>query len=140
MMTSILLTDNSLIDPRGPIESFEWGRFTIDGISHEKGVNAGKNLRIIGSEVSNWEEFKTGLDHHISIQKITGLPSKGIEVLIFGIGVNGVVRTDSNVLDYVGKEFGIKEIIIEKTPKACLNFNNFYEMGRKVAMFVHGTC
>jgi hypothetical protein len=139
-MASIILTNSSLSDPRGPIESFEWGKFIINGINHEKGINAGKNLRIIGDEVSKWEEFKTGLDHHVSIQKITGLQGKGIEVLIFGIGVHGVVQIDSDVFDYLQNELGIAEVYSQKTPKACQSFNDQYELVKKVALLVHGTC
>jgi len=47
-------------DLKGPIESFSWGKFVILGKEHSKShdgkVGAGKDIRLIGQEVSKWKE------------------------------------------------------------------------------------
>jgi hypothetical protein len=37
-------------------------------------------------------------------------------------------------------EFGVEEIVIEKTPVACELFNQYYKQKRNVVLAAHGTC
>ncbi|MFC1732574.1 MTH938/NDUFAF3 family protein [candidate division KSB1 bacterium] len=130
----------SLDDPRGPIEKFIWGKFIINGQEHskistiEKGV--GKDIRLIGNDVSAWKERK---GHRLNIEKITGIFDKGIEALIIGLGVNGLMECPAEVSRFI-KEKGISELLLKPTAEACKKYNELYHKGIKVAMLAHATC
>jgi hypothetical protein len=127
-------------DVKGPIEHFSWGKFIVCGKEHSKIANEktgfGKDIRLIGKEVSKWKERE---GHSLNSKMITGIFNKGIEILIIGIGVNGLIECPENVREYI-KSNGIKNIIIEKTPEACRIYNEFFNNGEKVALLAHGTC
>ncbi|MHB0857671.1 MAG: hypothetical protein ACYC5M_08885 [Anaerolineae bacterium] len=52
--------DNTVLD--GPIEHFSWGTFVVNGSEHSDNglvqVGAGKDIRVIGLDVSEWVERK----------------------------------------------------------------------------------
>jgi hypothetical protein len=70
---------------------------------------------------------------------ITGVYDQDIEVLIIGIGVEGFVECPDDVKKSIKKN-GIKELLLEKTPKACKTYNELYHKGKRVALLAHGTC
>ncbi|HQI76484.1 MAG TPA: Mth938-like domain-containing protein, partial [Candidatus Latescibacteria bacterium] len=85
-------------DSRGPIEAFDWGEFTIVGKQHRKGKGAGKDVRVVGTEVSEWEERK---GHLLTPDMITGVYEHGIEVLIIGNGVHGLLECPAKVREKI---------------------------------------
>jgi hypothetical protein len=127
-------------DPRGPIEEFSWGRFVIKGTVHAgKGVlrkGVGKDIRLIGGQVSRWRERK---GHMLEPAMLTGIWEEDLEVLVLGLGVREALQCPESVQAYL-RENGIEEIILEATPGACATYNELYHQGKKVALLAHGTC
>ncbi len=126
-------------DEKGPIEHYSFGKFIISGREHsdyEKRIGAGKDIRVIGTMVSEWKERK---GHVLSPGMITGVFSSGTEILILGLGANGALECPKEIPDYIKKN-GISEVVQLKTPDACKAFNDFFRQGKKVALLAHGTC
>ncbi|HOT37955.1 MAG TPA: Mth938-like domain-containing protein [Candidatus Latescibacteria bacterium] len=123
-------------DSRGPIEAFDWGEFTIVGKQHRKGKGAGKDVRVVGTEVSEWEERK---GHLLTPDMITGVFKHGIEVLIIGNGVHGLLECPAKVREKIVAK-GIPDVRVLPTPDACREYNRLFHEGRKVALLAHGTC
>lgn len=124
----------------GPIEHYSWGTFIVGGTQHSKTVSGkkgvGKDVRIIGNNVSKWKERK---GHDLTMDMITGVFDKGIETLIIGTGMNGMVTCPQNVVNEIKKK-GIKEVVLLVTPDACEMYNQLFQQGKKVALLAHGTC
>jgi hypothetical protein len=127
-------------DAKGPIEHFSWGKFIVAGAEHSKTENGkagkGKDIRLIGTEVSKWKE-REGLI--LNNGMITGVFNNNIDTLIIGIGVEGMISCPDKIIRYI-KNNGISEVILEKTPDACKLYNQLFHQGRKVALLAHGTC
>lgn len=127
-------------DKGGPIEFFTWGKYIIRGIEHSDGssseTGSGKDIRIVGKSVSRWGERK---GHRLSPSMITGVYGKGVEVLIIGIGVDGLLECPEEVRSAIYTN-GIPELILERTHEACRLYNDIYRSGKKVALLAHGTC
>jgi len=127
-------------DPKGPIEKFEWGVFKIQGEKHgktKKGKKgAGKDIRLVGNDVSKWKERK---GHKLTKDMITGIYDKNIDTLIIGNGADEMLECPEEVKkDIYGH--GVQELYIENTPEACRLYNQTYRQNRKVALLAHGTC
>ncbi len=127
-------------DSKGPIEELTWGRFVICGVEHAKGINAGKNIRLIGETVSHWAEYKTGKDHFVDVSKIIGIHGKEINTLIIGIGIDGLVQIDPSVEEYVKQKLGIEKLIVARTAEACKIYNELFHQQEKIALLAHSTC
>jgi hypothetical protein len=127
-------------DEEGPIERFSWGRFLICGEEHGKvggkKTGKGKDIRLIGTKVSKWKERE---GHRLSASMITGVFDQGVEILIIGIGVEGLIECPEEVLRYIRKR-GVGQVMLEKTPDACGLYNRLFREGKRVALLVHGTC
>ena len=124
-------------DEKGPIQRFEWGKYTIGGAIHgEGGLGAGKDIRLIGTEVTKWAERE---GHDLGTEMITGVYGRDIEVLIIGCGVDGLLQCPGFVKDSI-KSKGIEDIRVLVTPEACRQYNELYHEGRRVALLAHGTC
>ena len=127
-------------DDKGPIQEFSWGKFIISGHEHSKSIGtkigAGKDIRLIGTEVSKWKERK---GHLLTNEMITGVIGRDIEALIIGIGATGAVECPPSVQEYI-KSNGIPELILLETPEACKRYNEMYRSGQQVALLAHGTC
>jgi hypothetical protein len=127
-------------DLNGPIEQFSWGKYIICGIEHsdsEKGkIGVGKDICLIGQEVTEWHERK---GHRLTHSMITGIYEQGIEVLIIGIGVDGAVECPKEVIKGI-REKGISKVILARTPDACKEYNSLFHQGKRVALLAHGTC
>jgi hypothetical protein len=127
-------------DPNGPIEHFSWAKYIICGAEHsdsEEGkIGVGKDIRLIDQKVTEWKERK---GHLLTHSMITGVYDQGIEVLIIGIGVNGVVECPKDVRKKI-KEKGIGKVILARTPQACAQYNELFHQGKKAALLAHGTC
>ena len=127
-------------DKDGPVEHFSWGMFIVNGSVHtrtpEGKTGKGKDIRIIGTEVTRWKERE---GHLLDSEMITGVFDQGINTLIIGIGVNGMIECPGKVIKKIHKK-GIKEVFLKKTPEACKLYNKLYHKGKKVALLAHGTC
>lgn len=127
-------------DSRGPIQKFSWGSFIIKGKEHAATTNhdsgAGKDIRLIGNHVTKWKERK---GHILYKEMITKVFNKGINTLIIGTGVDGMIECADELVAFI-KNKGIPNVIVEKTPEACKSYNNLYNDGVKVALLAHGTC
>lgn len=127
-------------DPRGPIEHFSWARFVICGREHsetgDSQIGVGKDVRIVGREVSEWRERK---GHELKPSMISGVYGQDIEVLIIGNGVEGLIECSGKVKRAI-KENGIPEIVVARTPEACRLYNELFHQGKRVALLAHGTC
>jgi hypothetical protein len=129
-----------LNDPKGPIEHFSWGKFTINGEEHQKNEEGkkgkGKDICLIGDQVKKWKERK---GHTLEPHMVSRVFDKNIETLIIGIGVYGKVECPEDVKKQVRKN-NIRELVLLKTPEACQKYNELYHQGKKVALLAHGTC
>ncbi len=124
-------------DELGPIERFEWGRFTIGGVLHGEGeVGVGADIRLIGTTVSKWAERKK---HDLTPEMITGVYDNGLEILFIGSGVEGRLKCPDAVKQAISSH-GITDIRVLPTPEACRQYNILHREGRKVALLAHGTC
>lgn len=124
-------------DPGGPITSFEWGRFVINGERHSaEGEGVGKDICLIDGEVRAWHERQ---GHHLSPIMVASAISSGKDILIIGNGVRGRIRVPRNTRSEI-KSGGIKELIIEPTPDACATYNRLVKAGEQVVLLAHGTC
>ena len=128
-------------DPSGPITHFSWGKYIIDGKVHEtkekgKEIGAGKDIRIVNGKVSAWEERH---GHKLTPEMITGISKEDAEILIIGIGVNGLIKVPKETRKVINK-LGIPELILAPTPEACRRYNQLVREGRRVALLAHGTC
>lgn len=126
-------------DPRGPMEFFQWGRYTIVGEEHTKTpeglIGAGKDVRLLGHEATAWAERK---GHKLTPEMVTGVYDRDIDVLVIGNGVNSMVEVPDEVREAV-ESHGL-ELIVERSQDACLTYNEMMREGRKAALLVHGTC
>ena len=125
------------LDPEGPIEEFSRGRFVIFHEAHsESGEGFGKDIRMVRSVVSEWEERK---GHILEKKMITGVFDQDVDVLIIGIGVDGMIEVPEETRQYI-HDRGISRLILKKTPKACKKYNELYREGCNVGLLAHGAC
>ncbi len=127
-------------DPEGPIQHFAWGKFVIAGQEHtESGhaqTGAGKDIRLIGQEVTAWKERQ---GHRLKRSMITGIYDQDVQVLIIGTGVHGRLKCPDKVKND-SYEHGIGALIVQRTPDACRTYNTLFRQGVRVALLAHGTC
>jgi hypothetical protein len=128
---------DEFLDPEGPIEEFTWGRFVVNKQAHSaQGEGVGKDIRVVGLTVTEWKERK---GHTLLTKMVTGVFDRDVEVLIIGIGVDGMLDVPDETRQYI-HDHGISRLILQKTPKACKTFNELCREGRNVALLAHGTC
>ena len=123
-------------DPRGPIDHFSWGTFVICGEQHSTEAGVGKDIRLVGQDVSAWRERKW---HELKESMITGVYDCDIDVLIIGLGVHNAVQCPDAVKDAI-RDHGISKLILQPTPQACATYNELFHKKRPVALLAHGTC
>ena len=127
-------------DMDGPIQEFSWGRFIISGKEHSKAydtkVGVGKDIRLIGTDVSKWAERK---GHMLTPDMITEVFDQNIDTLILGLGASGALVCPESVRHYI-KQRGIPELVLLNTAEACKKYNEVFRSGKKVALLAHGTC
>ncbi|MBI5092479.1 MAG: hypothetical protein HZB26_08545 [Candidatus Hydrogenedentes bacterium] len=77
MSTQTLESLDLFHDAAGPIEQFSWGRFIICGEEQSQSetgrIGAGKDIRVIGKEVTRWKERE---GHRLKKRMITGVGDK----------------------------------------------------------------
>lgn len=123
-------------DQRGPIEHFSWGTFVVDGEEHSTNHGVGKDIRLVGEDVTAWQERK---GHKLKRSMITGVYDPDLDVLVIGLGVHSAIECPDKVKKAI-REHGISELILQPTPQACATYNELFHRGRKVALLAHGTC
>ncbi len=124
-------------DPQGPIESFQWGRFQINGQIHsEDGEGVGKDIFVVQGEVRPWKARK---GHKLKAKMVDCIQGEDITILVIGNGVRGALRVPKKVRKAINAG-GVERIIIEKTPEACGTYNRLVRKGVRVALLAHGTC
>lgn len=124
-------------DESGPIESFEWGRFVINGKVHsEDGEGVGKDICIIDGEVTPWDARH---GHRLNPNMVDCVLRSGIEILVIGNGVYGRIKVRDKTVRKV-KDDGVNQVLVEKTQDACKVFNQLFREGKRVALLAHGTC
>ncbi len=124
-------------DNKGPIEAFEWGRFTINGSTHSmEGEGVGKDICIVNGEVRAWSARK---GHTVKPHMLLPVLGEGVQVLVIGNGVYGKLKITQAGRKAI-REGGIEELIVEKTPDACGVYNRLVHEGRRVAFLAYGTC
>lgn len=124
-------------DSEGPIESFDWGCFVINGEMHSAGgAGVGKDICIINGVVAPWSARK---GHLLKPKMVSCILGSDIKILVIGNGVNSALKVPEKTRKAIS-EAGISELIIERTPEACAAFNRLYREGASVAFLAHGTC
>jgi hypothetical protein len=124
-------------DEKGPINSFKWGRFVINGTVHSAdGMGVGKDICILDGEIFPWKARK---GHRLEKKMVDFLSAADIQILVIGNGVNGALKVPDKTRKAIQK-MGIPELIIEKTPEACKIYNRLVSQGKQVAFLAHGTC
>jgi hypothetical protein len=61
----------------------------INGNEHSTTRGVGKDLRLVGEDVSAWRERK---GHKLKRSMITGVYDREVDVLVIGIGVHGAIK------------------------------------------------
>lgn len=124
----------------GPIEYYSFGMFIVEGKEHSEKNDSihgkGKDLRLIGNDVSEWKERE---GHCLKSDMITSVYGHHIDVLVIGAGAEKALKCPKKVIKKI-KQHGIRQVIVKRTPKACKIYNRLFRKGIKVAMLVHGTC
>ena len=123
-------------DVRGPIEHFSWAKFIIEGKEHSRDMGEGKDIMVFGTEVSPWKDMG---GHRLTPGSVEVLCGRDVEVLVIGNGVYGMVKVSDEVRKAI-RDIGIRELIVEKTARACDTYNRLYNEERKAALLAHGTC
>ena len=118
----------------------EWGTFDVCGKRHgktEKGkVGVGKDIRVIGLEVTEWKERK---GHTLAPSMITGVYNKGTQTLVIGVGVEGAIDYSEETVRTI-KRNGIAEVLLQRTPEACRTYSAALRRSKPAALLAHGTC
>jgi hypothetical protein len=127
-------------EPRDSVRWIEWGTFDVCGKQHGKSdkgkAGVGKDIRVLGLEVTEWKERK---GHTLTPSMITGVYDKGIQTLVIGIGVEGAIDCSEDVVRAI-KENGIAEVVLQRTPEACRTYSEALRLGKPAALLAHGTC
>ena len=128
-------------DPEGPIREFTWARFVIQGRPHAESPRnhvkgAGKDIRIVGSLVTPWNDRR---GHLLTPAMITGVFDSGVEILIIGTGVENSLKCPDEVQGLILQR-GISRVLALPTPQACRDFNRLFREKARVALLAHGTC
>jgi hypothetical protein len=112
------------------------GAFVINGEEHSTAGGVGKDIRLVGDEVSAWRE-RTG--HKLKRSMVTGVYDRNIDILVIGLGVHSAIECTEEVEKAI-RERGIRELILQPTPQACATYNELFRQGRRIALLAHGTC
>jgi len=124
-------------DTAGPIETFEWGRYRINGDVHSAdGEGVGKDICIVAGEVTAWDARQ---GHRLKPEMVTCVLGQDVSTLVIGTGVRGRIRVLKKTRKVIAAG-GIDTLIIETTDRACESYNRLVREGQPVALLAHGTC
>lgn len=111
------------------IDSYSFGHITVDGVEYTSDL-----ILLPDRVVSNWWR-KEG--HSLSPEDLDAVVEAEPDVLIVGIGANGIMRVPANTVAHLA-EHGI-ELMVEKSKQACETFNALPKE-RRAAAALHLTC
>jgi len=109
------------------IDSTSFGSITIEGKKYEHDVWIDTNGNIT----------ERNRNHEFTLEEFNLITKDNPEVLVIGIGQNGVVKVDKGVYDEAKKRS--IEVKADKTPKAIEIYNKYSEE-KKTAAAIHVTC
>jgi len=110
------------------IQHFEFGKITINGTTYH-------DIKIINNKVINWQY----IEHHtVTKQDIIEMFEDKPEYVVIGIGVDGLVSVNDDVIEFA-KEKNIK-LIIKNNQEACDEYNRLKKENKKVNAIIHSTC
>ena len=111
------------------IEKYQFGRITINGFTYHSDI-------IIFPEHlhENWWREQ---GHFLQISDLQSIIDYQPDALFIGTGMYGLMRVEEQLIQAL-KEKGTKKIIVEKTKKACEEFNR--ETAIKKVAALHLTC
>lgn len=113
------------------VESFSFGRITIDGKKYTSDIIVSKD----GMINSSWWR-KEG--HNVHPEDIGEILDASPEVVIFGTGASGLMKVSSAVKEQLQqKGIDVDQML---TSKAKDRFNELVNEGRKVVLAAHLTC
>lgn len=111
------------------IEKYQFGKIVVSGSVYNT------DLIVFPDYVQDKWRRREG--HLLKITDLETVINYHPEVLIIGTGMYGLMKIDKNLIEVL-KDFNIKRVIIEKTKKACLYYNN--ETLQKKVAALHLTC
>jgi len=111
------------------IESYDFGRITIDGKRYST------DLLVFPNKIKTDWWRKEG--HRLQIADLKEVLEAKPEVLVVGIGYSGMMVVPPETRKYIESE-GI-QLVVQKTAEACQTFNRLVE-SRKVVAALHLTC
>lgn len=110
------------------IEHYEFGEYIIDGKKYKY------DITIINGKIGTWSRD----GHTMYVDNVEELVQAKPEYIIIGTGAYGALDVPSDVKKHI-EENKIK-LVVEKTGKACEEFNRLEKEGKKVCAIMHGTC
>ena len=111
------------------IEKYQFGKIMVSGSRFNT------DLIIFPDHIQdNWRRRE---GHLLKITDLESVINYHPDVLIIGTGMYGLMKIDRDLIQLL-KDFNIKRIIIEKTKKACLYYNN--ETLQKKVAALHLNC
>ncbi|HNR64864.1 MAG TPA: MTH938/NDUFAF3 family protein [Atribacterota bacterium] len=111
------------------IEKYQFGKITVNGSSYDK------DLIIFPDFIQdNWWRRE---GHFLRITDLETIINYRPDILIIGTGMYGLMKVDNNLIQVL-KDYNVKKVIVEKTKKACIYFNN--ETIQKKVAALHLTC
>lgn len=112
------------------IEKYGFGSMVVKGVIYKS------DLRIMGDRVvPDWWRRE---GHRLSLEDIRDILEYEPEELIIGTGFFGMMKVGGELKRFL-EERGIK-VVVERTGKAIVSFNESYNKGRRVAGAFHLTC
>lgn len=113
------------------IENYQFGRIQINEEEYRNDVI------IFPNKIKDdwWREE----GHNLHLKDLEEVVAEKPEILIIGTGANGRMRVRGTVQKGLKKQ-GIKEVIVEKTDKACQKFNKYLQSDKEVVAALHLTC
>lgn len=122
-------TDKKLI-----IDSLKWGVIKLSDKSTYK------DAKIFPGGSRNWDWSETGTRHNpgIQISDIEELIEKGSEIIILSKGMDGVLQTKKEAIDFLeGKNLQYYHLLTEE---AVQMYNKLISEGKNVGGLFHSTC
>ena len=111
------------------IESYEFGRVTVDGKEY-----TGDIIVFPGWVNAGWWRRE---GHDLNIEDIESLLREKPDIIVVGTGINGMLRVPDRTRDYIASR-GIN-LVVERTAKACELYNELSRNSKTVAA-LHVTC
>ncbi len=111
------------------IDEFKFGFFKIDG------KHFYDDIKISEGKVRQWS---TRDKHELKLEDIHDIIKAKPEVIIVGQGATGLLQVPEQLRMQL---YGMKiKLIVDKTPKACDEYNKALTEKKKVAAIMHATC